>query len=188
MIKCLKQNGRKFMDALAFPLLLATFAHSTVGFDAKVEWWLAGLTGLMAVILLFEGIIQAAWWASLLAWVKEFNFNYLVFGLGLMAGGSAITDNPWAIIVFLFAGIGFVGVGLAHLNVEFGVKIAKINPRVAIVLGSLLTVFSIILTIIRWGSISKIEGTQMLVALGIGLNLVILGLVRPRRIMSNPQN
>ncbi len=186
MMKWVKKlNGRKFMDSLAFPLLLATFAHSTVGVDAKMEWGLVALTGLMALVVLFENITQVKWWMSLVEWVREFDFNYIVFGLGLAAGGSAITSNPWVIIIFLLLGIGFVAVGLAQMNVHRMVKIVKSNPKSAIKFGVFVFAVGVVLTIVRWNEIVNnfhvVVAAQSILVLGIGVDYVIAGLVQGRR-------
>lgn len=180
-----KLSIRKFMDSLGFPLALAAFANSTSGFNATLEWILAGLTGLMAIILLFENISGASPWRSIVEWIESHDFGYVVFGIGLMSGGSAITNNPWGIILFLIAGAGFVAVGIARMNSIQMERIANRSPKIAVGIGVLILISSCIVAIVNWSNISidfqGVRTLQVFWLIGMGLAYMFAGIITSKR-------
>lgn len=178
-----KLSVRKFTDSIGFPLALAAFAHSERGFDAALGWGLASLTGLMAVVLLVENVSSSARWKSFVEWVEGYDFGYVLFGLGLMTGGSTITSNPWGVILFLLAGAGFMVVGIGRMNSRQVVKVAARSPKVAIGTGVVMLVAGVAWAMVRWSEIvmDPLRGVDALRAywvLGLGVAYVIAGLLR----------
>lgn len=181
-----KLSVRKFTDSLGFPLALAAFAHSTGGFNATLEWGLAALTGLMAVVLLLENISSSARWKSFVEWVEDYDFGYVVFGLGLMTGGSTITGNPWGIILFMLAGAGFLAVGIGRLNGKQTAKVSARSPKVAIGVGVVVLVAGVTWMVVRWSEIVKdplrgVDALQAYWLIGMGVIYGIAGLLTWRR-------
>lgn len=182
-----KLSVRKFTDSLGFPLALAAFANSTGGFDAMLEWGLVVLSGLMAVVLLFENMSSAERWKSFVELVEEYDFGYVVFGLGLMVDGSTITSKPWGIILFMLAGAGFLVVGIGRMNSKPMAKVSARSPKVAIGFGVVVLVAGVTLMVVRWSEIVKdpLRGNDALRAywlIGMGVALGMAGLLtRGRR-------
>jgi uncharacterized membrane protein YuzA (DUF378 family) len=179
-------NCRKFTDSLGFPLALAAFAHSASGIYANLEWGLVGVTGLMAFVMLFEKASSSARWKSFVEWVEEYDFGYVVFGMGLMAGANAITSNIWGIILFLFAGAGFMVVGIGRMNSRQMVEVATRSPKVAVWVGIVLGIAAAVWAVVRRGEITSdpLHGTDALIAyflFGMGAAYVFAGLLTSRR-------
>jgi hypothetical protein len=186
-------NCRKFTDSLGFPLALAAFAHSTSGIYANLEWGLVVVTGLIAVVLLFEKAISSARWKSLVEWVEGYDFRYVVFGMGLMAGANAITSNIWGIILFLFAGAGFMMVGIGRMNSRQMAKVALQSPKVAVWMGIALVIAAVVWAVVRWGEIASdpLRGIDALIVyfvFSMGIVYVFAGLlVSHRRHLQSPR-
>ena len=174
LVFCKKLSGKKFTDSLGFPLALAAFANSTKGLDSWLEWSLAAVTAFMAIVLFFENIWSSTRWNSFTKWVEEYDFGYLVFGLGLMTGGRSITSNPWGIILFMVAGAGFVAVAIGRMNGKQMSRIATQSPQTAIDIGIIVLIASAIWATVRRNQIVKnpilgVDSEQVywLVAMGI---------------------
>jgi hypothetical protein len=184
-----KLSGKKFTDSLGFPLALAAFANSTRGLDGWLEWGLTAFTGLMAIILLFEKVFANEKWNSFVKWVEEYDFGYLVFGLGLMTGGAAITSNHWGIILFMVAGAGFVAVAIGRMNGRQMAKIAIQNPHSAIDVGKMVLIVAVAWTIVRKSEIVKnywgVDAQQVYWLVAMGILYGIAGLIMRRR-QNNP--
>ena len=143
----------------------------------------------MAIILLFEDVFVNEKWNSFAKWVEEYDFGYLVFGLGLMTGGSTITSNHWGIILFMVAGAGFVAVALGRMNGRQMAKIATQNPYSAINVGIWVLIGAVAWTIVRRSEIVKnywgVDAQQVYWLVAMGMLYGVAGLIM-RRKQNNP--
>ena len=119
-------------------------------------------------------------------WVEQYDFGYVVFGLGLMGGGSTITDNPWGIILFMLAGIGFLAVGIVRMNGKQMEKVSARSPKVAIGVGAILLVAGVTWAVVRWDAIlmdplREVSALQAYWLVGMGVVYGIAGLLTLRR-------
>jgi predicted tellurium resistance membrane protein TerC len=119
-------------------------------------------------------------------WVEEYDFGYIVFGLGLMTGGSTITDNYWGIILFMLAGAGFLAMGISRLNSRRMKDLSETSPKLAIIIGIVLVALGVSWGLIRWNEILKapIEGVDALRGywlLAMGMAYAIAGLLMQGR-------
>ena len=177
---------KKFTDSLGFPLALAAIAHSGKSSNSNLEWVLVALLSLISIVLLVKDLFPSSTWKSFVTLVEQYDYGYVVFGLGLMTGGSAITDNWVGIFLFIVAGLGFVTAGMAQILDKQVANMSRISPTATIVLGMSAFIGGILWLWVRWNEIVNdplgSDTLQVYFLLGVGIVLVLAGfVVRSRR-------
>ena len=144
---------RKFIPKIGFAIILLSLSLSAEGFERILDFVLAGIIALAAIVLLLENISSKPIWKSIVRWAEDLDITYVVFGVGLMLVSSAFSSSTWAFLLLLVAGVVFASAGIVKLVGTGFSKVLKTNAKVGIVLGFLYLIAGVVLCIATWNSI-----------------------------------
>ncbi len=146
-------NVKKFMPRIAFAIILISLSLSAGGFHRILDYVLAGIIALTAIVLLFENKSSKPIWKSFVRWADDLDLIYVAFGLGLMLISSKFSSITWASLLLLVAGAFFAGAGIGKLIGEGGAEVIRRNAKIGIVTGVLFIIVGVVVCILTWNSI-----------------------------------
>lgn len=148
-------NIRKAVPSIGFVLTLIALSRSSDGFVEILDYVLAAIITLMAIVLLFENknISSNKIWKSIVHSSEELDITYVAFGLAMMGFSMKFSDNATIFAPLLAAGALFATFGSAQLiGTGFATSI-KVNAKISIVLGFVFFISGVAWCIMTWDSI-----------------------------------
>jgi hypothetical protein len=144
---------RKSIPKIAFVLTLIGLSQYSQGSIKILDYVLAGMIALIALVLLLENISSKPTWKSIVSSADQFDLTYAAFGIGMIAFSFKFTNNGWIFVPLFAAGGLFTGFGSGELIGTGFSGLIKSNAKISIILGFLFLVAGVAWLIVRWDSI-----------------------------------
>jgi len=175
---------KKFIPKMAFAIAILGLSLSVNGLQRILDYILAGILTLAALILLLEKKITKPWWRQLVRQAEALDITYVAFGLGLLLTGTKFLSTRWGWGGFILCLVGaiFAGLGTGKLINKSANDILK-TPKYGIIVGFAIVIFSIILSIVTWNSIliNWQNATTPVLLFIIGVRLIFVGFKKRKK-------